>query len=739
MRSETPDPDQPVVAAPAAGPRSALRSVLASWPGRAVLAGATVKLAAVAVTNAIGDYFAVDVLGTAGTLALLVGLIAFLVRAVRLAKRRLLWRVRRKLILSYIFVGLVPALLIIIFCLLCGLLLFGTVSQYIVETRLRAGVDQAEFLAHSTAMEIGRLRSDEDVEAFLEGKQRLLAERNPGASMAVIPVGRSCEQIGPAVPVGRLQPSRPMVAGPWPHVEPPSTLPEWVPCSGFGGLIAYTLDDPEGMPASGVRTAAIPTYLAVRAVSLGEGTSPHFAVVLDLPVNEQAVDRLRRDTGIELRGIAATSRNGAAPVPARAGAKAVHFADDAAGRPYEPPWVVFTDFVDWASGRHGRATLAIAMSIGGIYDRLTPWRLGTGAMSFGQVVLLLVVVVGAAFLIIQFVALVVGLALAKSITGSVHELFVGTVRVQQGDFSHRIAVKARDQLGELADSFNTMTSRLSGLLAQMAEKKRLEEELRIARNIQMSLLPQGPVRMPGLEMTANCTPAREVGGDYYDFFPLGDTRIGILIADVSGKGTSAALYMAEMKGLMLSLSQIHRSPRDLLVAADRIIADNLDNRSFITMTYAVVDLERRVMTYARAGHTPLIHLPADGATRRAEVLTPGGMVLGLKLDKGEKFAECLEEASVPLETGDLFVFFTDGITEAMNASEELFGEGRLGALIEEHADLPFEELRERILREVRAFAGEAGPHDDMTLILLRVDDAAVPAGAGAAVVAVTVP
>ncbi len=343
-------------------------------------------------------------------------------------------------------------------------------------------------------------------------------------------------------------------------------------------------------------------------------------------------------------------------------------------------------------------------------------------MSFGQLLIIVLIVVGILFLFIQFVALIFGLALARSITGSIHELFVGTVQVQKGDFSHKIEVKARDQLGELANSFNTMTSRLTSLLAEMAEKKRLEEELRIARDIQMSLLPQGPLRMPGLQMTAHCSPAREVGGDYYDFFAIDDRRVGILIADVSGKGTSAALYMAELKGLMLSLTQIHTSPRELMVAANRIIADNLDARSFITMTYAVLDMSARTMTYARAGHTPLIHLTGRGLGRRARILIPDGMVLGLKFDRGEKFAACLEEVTLPLTSGDLFVLFTDGISEAMNADEDLFGENRLSTLIEDHAELPFDELRERILREVRDFTGELGPHDDMTLILLKVDE-----------------
>src|SRR4030095_9655885 len=154
--------------------------------------------------------------------------------------------------------------------------------------------------------------------------------------------------------------------------------------------------------------------------------------------------------------------------------------------------------------------------------------------------------------------------------------------------------------------------------------------------------------------------------DYYDFFELGDRRVGVLIADVSGKGTSAALYMAELKGLVLSLSEIHASPRTLLIAANRLIAHHLDARSFITMTYAVIDLRARTMTYARAGHTPLIYVPGTGDSRRARILIPERRVLGLKLDNGEMFERILEEETIQLNAGDLYLFFTDGISEAMN-------------------------------------------------------------------------
>ena len=187
--------------------------------------------------------------------------------------------------------------------------------------------------------------------------------------------------------------------------------------------------------------------------------------------------------------------------------------------------------------------------------------------------------------------------------------------------------------------------------------------------------------------------------------------------------------MAELKGLMLSLSQIHTSPRALLIAADRIMANNLDARSFITMTYAIIDLHERTMTYARAGHTPLMYLPGNGAPagldgRRMRILVPDGLVLGLQVDGGgAMFERLLEEQTIPLHDGDLYALYTDGISEAMNEADDCFGDDRLGRILEEHADLPSEELRERVLREVAAFVGTAPQHDDMTMILVRIDRA----------------
>jgi len=710
--------------------------LLRTLPGRALVVGAAVRVFAWAAQLIAGRTPLIDAIGTVGTLALLAGIAVFAARLIALARRRLLWRVRRKLILSFIFVGLVPVLLIIVFFALCGVLLFSSISSYVVENRLRGLAEQGQSLAQTSAIELSRVSSAPELVERVERKQASLETRFPEASLAVVPVSRRCASDLRPGPAQRTI-EAPVVAGPWPHLEPPTSVPAWVGCNGFSGLMAYWVGSPASLAELGARRTDRSTRddrsaqpvgrvrLFVRAVAFPDGPTPQYAVVLDLPLNERTATKLRQETGISLRGVSLINGSGALPMPGRAQAQsAAPDADNGTASALQPTWVVFLEFTDWATGRTGTATQSILLNIRDIYTRLAPSRVGGSGLSFGQLLVAIIVLVGALFLVIQFVALLIGLALARSITGSVHELFVGTERVRQGDFSHRIAVQAKDQLGELADSFNSMTARLSSLLAEMTEKKRLEEELHVARRIQMSLLPQNPpIELPGISLTAVCQPAREVGGDYYDFLPLDDQRLGLLIADVSGKGTSAALYMAELKGLMLSLTLIHRSPRDLLVTANRIISENLDSRSFITMTYAVLDLEARTMIWARAGHTPLIHLPGRSAgERRAQILVPDGMVLGLRLDNGERFAASLEEVTIPLARGDLFMFFTDGLSEQMNAAEDMFGEPRLGSLIEQHHALPCDELRERILREVHAFRAGAPQHDDMTFILLRVDE-----------------
>jgi serine phosphatase RsbU (regulator of sigma subunit) len=460
----------------------------------------------------------------------------------------------------------------------------------------------------------------------------------------------------------------------------PTTLPEWVGEAGFAGLTKKG------------------GALALRTVS----RQGDLALLLDLPVAETLAKDLEEHTGIRVFWEKQLPKDGEGPnldvdVEESGGITAV------AG----------LEWTDWGTGKGDTTFLRIRFSPGAVMRRLSP-----RSIDFGDVFVKVLLVVGGLFLVVYAVALGLGLLLAFSITGSVHSLSRGTERLRKGDFSHPIKVRSRDQLGDLAESFNMMVQGIQDLLREQAEKERLEEELRIARQIQMSLLPAGSVALEGLRVEALCLPAAEVGGDYYDLLPLSDTRMGVLVADVSGKGTSAALYMAELKGLMLSLSRVYDSPVKVLREANRILTAHLDPRSFVTMVYALVDVEKRSMVFARAGHNPVIHL--DAQTGRTHTLTPQG--LGLGIDEGSRFDAVLEEWEVPLRTGDVFFFFTDGVSEAMNENAELFGERRLRDLIE--AAGPGGDglgpLRDRILEGVHTFAGGAPQNDDITLVILKV-------------------
>jgi serine phosphatase RsbU (regulator of sigma subunit) len=748
-------PDDRPPAAPAGGRLAAARHLLlGTLAGRLLAGGVTLKVLAWLVRLALGtEPLVIAVLDTLAGVALVGAIFWLLYRLALRARRRLLWRVRRKLILSYIFIGVVPALLIVSFFIVSGLILFLNVASYLVVNGFTNVTSEAAYLARVTALEIQRGPGPQGARPILEQREATLASRYPGASMALVTTAAKEPCVGgPAVgpPVGALPgivgatrtvapPGsaakdqaasarvEPVAVGPWEHVDAPTPLPSWVSCAGFGGVVVEPIGG-SGAAPTGAFVAAqdTPALVIVRGVGLPDAPRPTYAVIVDIPKNAGFDDHFREETTVKMGAVSVVLDDAlrAALLQPRRVADGYRPGREPAtptGAKRRFPWVAFLQGTSWTDGKPISTTVNIGVHIGDLYDRLGAAQVGRG--TFGSVLMVVLLIVATLFLFIEAGALVMGLALARSITGAVHELFEGTERVRQGDFSHRMEVKTGDQLGDLADSFNQMTSSIEDLLRQAEEKKRLEEELRIARDIQMSLLPRGQMVFPGMSLTALCVPAREVGGDYYDFFQLGDDRIGILIADVSGKGTSAALYMAELKGLMLSLSQTCPSPRQLMLTANRIISENLDSRSFITMTYAVVDLAARTMTWARAGHTPLIHRrDGDGAEPQVDILIPDGLVLGLRIDCGELFTRLLQEVTLSLSRGDVLVFFTDGISEAMNAESDLFGESRLAALVREHGHLPVDELRERLLREIDAFVAGAPQHDDMTMILLKFDD-----------------
>jgi serine phosphatase RsbU (regulator of sigma subunit) len=612
-------------------------------------------------------------------------------RGLRWLSDRLLWRIRTKLIVSYLFIALVPVVLLTLFMAVAGVLLLGLTASRVVTAEVERASDV--LLATARAALSGLPASDAEAARVLPERLQAARELHPGLAHALLRGGRVVAATGDA----------------------PRSLPGWLPSPGFKGLVPR---EREGQEPDEV----------LRAVWRQADTS----LLLELPVDAVFLAEIERRTTIHVLGRSEMhieerreGENAGRRVRVQSGQGVAFQAGDRKLTPKNPSGLLFVALPDrtaWESGETG-ALAGMPWPIQ--YDprllirRLAPIQLPRDASGRNVPDLLLYAlgIVGSVFIVMYGVALVLGLMLARSITRGVHALSVGTQKLREGDFSHVIKLRSRDQLGDLAASFNLMSRGIQQLMREQAEKERLEEELRIARQIQMSLLPgEGLVSVPGIRIAALCLPAAEVGGDYYDLLPLGPTRMGVLVADVSGKGTSAALYMAELKGLVLSLSRIYDSPARLLCEANRILSANMDARSFVTMTYAVVDTAAQRMRYARAGHNPLIHLQAR--TGRTAVLAPAG--LGLGLDSGDRFEAILEENEVALEPGDFFLFFTDGLSEAMNEGSELFGEGRLRRILEESGSLGSEQLRERILEEVRRFVGDALPHDDMTLVVLKV-------------------
>jgi serine phosphatase RsbU (regulator of sigma subunit)/HAMP domain-containing protein len=253
------------------------------------------------------------------------------------------------------------------------------------------------------------------------------------------------------------------------------------------------------------------------------------------------------------------------------------------------------------------------------------------------------------------------------------------------------------------------------LYEELTEQERLKKELEIARRVQLSLLPQTTLEVPGLDIDGVCLPAEEIGGDYYDYFRIDDHTIGIAIADVTGKGTSAAFYMAVIKGIMLSLTTIHTSPKALLRELNQRVLGTMERRIFATMIYATIDTRKRLLTFARAGHNALIRRSAGDS--RVESLTPKGMGLGLAQDG--HFEQHISEERVRYQPGDLFVFYTDGISEAMNDQRQEFSEESLLDFIADLDDQNARDVNQKIVRQVHAHTRNTPPHDDITLVTVK--------------------
>ncbi|WP_048068577.1 SpoIIE family protein phosphatase [Methanoregula boonei] len=321
-----------------------------------------------------------------------------------------------------------------------------------------------------------------------------------------------------------------------------------------------------------------------------------------------------------------------------------------------------------------------------------------------------------ALFVLLFV-MVAGLSVLFSqvITRPVAALKRGSEAIGAGDLGYRVEIHTGDEFEDLAHSFNTMAADLKEHMDELerttAEKERFAKELEIAKGIQQSFLPDTAPDIAGIEIAAKNIPALEVGGDFYDFIPLGKDRWGLVIADVSGKGVPAALFMALSRTLIRASTLANADPAVAIGHANQLICEDSKTDMFVTLFYAILDSRAMTLDYVNAGHNPPLLL--KGTSSDVVLLKARGIALGLTDEMD------LQSARMDLRPGDVLVLYTDGVTEAINDHEEEFGEQRLLSVIMENRTLPAAELLEKILNAISTFAGNRPQHDDITLLILH--------------------
>ncbi len=313
---------------------------------------------------------------------------------------------------------------------------------------------------------------------------------------------------------------------------------------------------------------------------------------------------------------------------------------------------------------------------------------------------------------------VTGIAIffSKIITGPVMILSEGARRIGNGDLQTPVEIHTGDEFEELAGAFNRMTNDLRNYIVELrrttAEKERFTRELEIAQGIQQSFLPDNVPDIPGMELAVFSSPALEVGGDFYDFIPVGDDQWGLVIADVSGKGVPAALFMALSRTLIRVSATWKSSPASAITEANTLICRDSKASMFVTLFYLVIDSKKRQITYVNAGHNPPLML-TGGDLSDITLLKAEGIALGIIDDID------LASVTVDLKKGDMVALYTDGITEAMNKDGEEYGIERFTEVLMQNRDLDLSALINTIKTSIKEFTKDAPQSDDITLILFR--------------------
>ena len=648
----------------------------------------------------------------------------YLFRLFGVARRYFLWHLRRRLILTYFFVAVVPIALIVLLIGIAALILNGQFASYLVLSRLHERVDRLDQAGQVIARYAER-SAKASPEANLNDLEDFTASELAGQAN-YFPALEVTLRIGQAERAFRLQDRAP---------AKPVPAPRWLSADRFSGI---ALDGDQ---------------LTSRAVARARTHAGQFMVILSEPFTPELLDQVGEGIGpVSVSTPAKVRSNTQKPPNSAAGGnqfsinvgsgRARDTVTDSSGRSVDaqsttsrsvqvPSPANFLDYTIWNFASlqpyEWNAAVEKRNMDAGFFDVtsriVAVYRQVLSTLGqYSGLWWTAFAVVGVVFLVIELVALVISYRLTRSITTPVDKLNIATERVKAGDFTHRINLPARDQLTALGEAFDGMTASVERLLKESLEKTRLEGELEIAREVQNRLFPQSAPDVAGLRLYGLCKPARTVSGDYYDFLRLSEGKVALVVGDISGKGISAALLMATLQsalhaqfydgqpGSRLPLAS-PAATAEVVSRLNRQIYASTPREKYVTLFYGVYDSMSGKLTYTNAGHLP----PMLFRQNRILRLEGGGTVVGLFP------AARYEQNEVQIEPGDLLLAFTDGMTEPENSFGEEFGEDRLLQVAKRALTAPPEAMMDEIYRTVSDWTGSPELQDDMTLVVAQAE------------------
>jgi sigma-B regulation protein RsbU (phosphoserine phosphatase) len=661
--------------------------------------------------------------------------VLFFILAFGWIKRRILWRLRNRLIVTYVFIGVIPAVLLIAMALITLYGFAGQFAVFVVTSEIHAQLRSLEAVNSAVTNELAaRLERGENPAAEsltgLRKREPAWARRRVCAWYGDQPLPM-CNEIEGApltYPAFLKDKFRDIVRDhDRPYLRVASTMPV-----GNGRLTVVTSE-----PFDQQLISAIADNLGEITLYGGgltdESSSPAPDSAEPTGNSSAAAEQARPKTQISIsskpkppavrvndRDVPATFTVGNIP--------------DSANRfDHEITFGTPLTTVNWKDGREEVGTfLKVTTRPAVLYGRLFA--------AFGEFVLGVAYIlagVGIFFAIIELIALIIGARMTRTVTAAVAQLHDATLHVDRGDFSHRIPVRSNDQLSALAVSFNSMTASIEKLILEQKEKQRLENELAIAQEVQAQLFPRQISELESLEVHGFCRPARTVSGDYYDFLSASSHKLILAVGDISGKGISAALLMATIHSAVRAYSMenlpqmrepvavgavagagrvlaawpegVEVSPAALLSLLNHQLFESTPPEKYATLFLGIYDGRSRHLTYSNGGHLPPILIGQDGAIRRLET---GGTVIGLFDNM------TYAEGAVEMHPGEIFLAFSDGVTEPENDFGE-FGEQRLIDLVRDNRHLPLPQISQIVTAAVDDWIGDNEQPDDVTLVLAR--------------------